>query len=134
MFGDYEAQRHWNILHFVMFLEIDYFASLFSLLFNWFLLNYYLLEITTNLPVTEWYHNTTNNDLLYWGLDYPPLTAYFSWICGQMYVTYIFRWYILLINIYVIFLYERWEHIYYLLYDISTLIIFLSCSYIRLQN
>nr|XP_018909955.1 PREDICTED: dolichyl pyrophosphate Man9GlcNAc2 alpha-1,3-glucosyltransferase-like isoform X1 [Bemisia tabaci]XP_018909956.1 PREDICTED: dolichyl pyrophosphate Man9GlcNAc2 alpha-1,3-glucosyltransferase-like isoform X1 [Bemisia tabaci] len=40
------------------------------------------MEITTNLPVGEWYHNTTRNDLLYWGLDYPPLTAYHMWLCG----------------------------------------------------
>ena len=30
----------------------------------------------------DWYHNTTDNDLLYWGLDYPPLTAYHSWVVG----------------------------------------------------
>ncbi|CAN0315269.1 unnamed protein product, partial [Ectocarpus sp. 13 AM-2016] len=23
-------------------------------------------------------------DLEYWGLDYPPLTAYVSWACGQL--------------------------------------------------
>lgn len=40
------------------------------------------MEITYNLNVTEWYFNTTNNDLMYWGLDYPPLTAYHSLICG----------------------------------------------------
>ncbi|GAU96683.1 hypothetical protein RvY_08094 [Ramazzottius varieornatus] len=40
------------------------------------------MEITYNLPVSEWYHNSTANDLSYWGLDYPPLTAYHSWICG----------------------------------------------------
>lgn len=40
------------------------------------------MEITYNLPVKEWYFNTTNNDLMYWGLDYPPLTAYHSWLCG----------------------------------------------------
>ncbi len=45
------------------------------------------MEITLNLPIKEWYFNTTNNDLLYWGLDYPPLTAYGSWICGYMYVS-----------------------------------------------
>lgn len=48
MYGDYEAQRHWQ-------------------------------EITHNLPVREWYKNGTNNDVLYWGLDYPPLTAYHSY-------------------------------------------------------
>nr|XP_057929219.1 dolichyl pyrophosphate Man9GlcNAc2 alpha-1,3-glucosyltransferase [Doryrhamphus excisus]XP_057929220.1 dolichyl pyrophosphate Man9GlcNAc2 alpha-1,3-glucosyltransferase [Doryrhamphus excisus]XP_057929221.1 dolichyl pyrophosphate Man9GlcNAc2 alpha-1,3-glucosyltransferase [Doryrhamphus excisus]XP_057929223.1 dolichyl pyrophosphate Man9GlcNAc2 alpha-1,3-glucosyltransferase [Doryrhamphus excisus]XP_057929224.1 dolichyl pyrophosphate Man9GlcNAc2 alpha-1,3-glucosyltransferase [Doryrhamphus excisus] len=53
MFGDYEAQRHWQ-------------------------------EITYNLPVQEWYFNTTDNDLNYWGLDYPPLTAYHSLICAYI--------------------------------------------------
>uniref|UniRef100_A0A131XDH3 Alpha-1,3-glucosyltransferase n=1 Tax=Hyalomma excavatum TaxID=257692 RepID=A0A131XDH3_9ACAR len=53
MFGDYEAQRHWQ-------------------------------EVTVNLPVTDWYENSTTNDLLYWGLDYPPLTAYHSWLCGKV--------------------------------------------------
>lgn len=41
-------------------------------------------QITVNLPVDEWYRNTTDNDLLYWGLDYPPLTAYHSWLMGHM--------------------------------------------------
>ncbi|XP_046386596.1 dolichyl pyrophosphate Man9GlcNAc2 alpha-1,3-glucosyltransferase [Ischnura elegans] len=40
------------------------------------------MEITYHLPVKEWYQNSTNNDLLYWGLDYPPLSAYHSLICG----------------------------------------------------
>lgn len=40
------------------------------------------MEITYNLPVKEWYFNTTNNDLMYWGLDYPPLTAYHSLLSG----------------------------------------------------
>lgn len=40
------------------------------------------MEITTNLPVSRWYFY----DLQYWGLDYPPLTAYHSWICGKVYV------------------------------------------------
>ena len=53
MFGDYEAQRHWQ-------------------------------EITVNLPMEKWYYNSSDNDLLYWGLDYPPLTAYHSWILGKM--------------------------------------------------
>ncbi|XP_017275889.1 dolichyl pyrophosphate Man9GlcNAc2 alpha-1,3-glucosyltransferase [Kryptolebias marmoratus] len=53
MFGDYEAQRHWQ-------------------------------EVTYNLPLQEWYFNTTDNDLNYWGLDYPPLTAYHSWLCAHI--------------------------------------------------
>ncbi|KAF2355383.1 Glycosyl transferase ALG6/ALG8, partial [Trinorchestia longiramus] len=53
MFGDYEAQRHWQ-------------------------------EITLNLPVHAWYTNSSDNDLLYWGLDYPPLTAYHSYLNGLL--------------------------------------------------
>lgn len=53
MYGDYEAQRHWQ-------------------------------EIMLNLPVSEWYTNTTDNDLQYWGLDYPPLTAYHSLLLGHV--------------------------------------------------
>jgi len=53
MYGDYEAQRHWQ-------------------------------EITLNLPSSEWYVNTTDNDLQYWGLDYPPLTAYHSLVLGHI--------------------------------------------------
>ncbi|XP_049284778.1 probable dolichyl pyrophosphate Man9GlcNAc2 alpha-1,3-glucosyltransferase [Anopheles funestus] len=51
MYGDFEAQRHWQ-------------------------------EVTVNLPVGDWYRNTSDNDLLYWGLDYPPLTAYHSYLVG----------------------------------------------------
>lgn len=40
------------------------------------------MEITLQLPVCDWYFNTTANDLLYWGLDYPPLTAYVSYVFG----------------------------------------------------
>ncbi|KUF76734.1 dolichyl pyrophosphate Man9GlcNAc2 alpha-1 [Phytophthora nicotianae] len=41
------------------------------------------MEITINLPISGWYFNTTSNDLLYWGLDYPPLTAYVSYLFGR---------------------------------------------------
>ena len=41
------------------------------------------MELTLHLPPTLWYFY----DLPYWGLDYPPLTAYVSWLCG-----YIFSW------------------------------------------
>jgi len=40
------------------------------------------MEVTTQLPMEEWYTQTRENDLQYWGLDYPPLTAYFSWVVG----------------------------------------------------
>ncbi|CAH1241152.1 ALG6 [Branchiostoma lanceolatum] len=42
------------------------------------------MEITTSLPLKQWYFNSTDNDLLYWGLDYPPLTAYHMWLCGKV--------------------------------------------------
>ena len=40
------------------------------------------MEITFNLNSKDWYKNGTNNDLMYWGLDYPPLAAYHSFING----------------------------------------------------
>ncbi|EGT36917.1 hypothetical protein CAEBREN_32549 [Caenorhabditis brenneri] len=40
------------------------------------------MEITYNLPIEQWYINGTHNDLLYWGLDYPPLTAYHHYLLG----------------------------------------------------
>lgn len=53
MYGDFEAQRHWQ-------------------------------EVTVNLNITDWYKQTKDNDLKYWGLDYPPLTAYHSWLMGKV--------------------------------------------------
>ncbi|PSR97564.1 glycosyltransferase family 57 protein [Coniella lustricola] len=38
------------------------------------------MEITTQLPISRWYFY----DLQWWGLDYPPLTAYHSWLCGKI--------------------------------------------------
>jgi alpha-1,3-glucosyltransferase len=38
------------------------------------------MEVTINLPLGQWYFF----DLNYWGLDYPPLTAYVSWACGVL--------------------------------------------------
>ncbi|KAF2806805.1 ALG6, ALG8 glycosyltransferase [Mytilinidion resinicola] len=38
------------------------------------------MEITTRLPVSQWYFH----DLEWWGLDYPPLTAYHSWLLGAV--------------------------------------------------
>ena len=38
------------------------------------------METTSNLPVTHWYFH----DLEWWGLDYPPLTAYHSWLLGRI--------------------------------------------------
>lgn len=38
------------------------------------------MEITQYLPIREWYWY----DLQYWGLDYPPLTAYHSYVLGKL--------------------------------------------------
>jgi alpha-1,3-glucosyltransferase len=38
------------------------------------------MEITRHLPISHWYFH----DLEWWGLDYPPLTAYHSWVLGIM--------------------------------------------------
>lgn len=38
------------------------------------------MELTTQLPVSQWYFH----DLKWWGLDYPPLTAYHSWLLGKI--------------------------------------------------
>jgi alpha-1,3-glucosyltransferase len=38
------------------------------------------MELTWQLPISQWYWH----DLEYWGLDYPPLTAYVSYLCGAL--------------------------------------------------
>jgi alpha-1,3-glucosyltransferase len=38
------------------------------------------MELTTQLPISQWYFH----DLEWWGLDYPPLTAYHSWVLGKI--------------------------------------------------
>ena len=38
------------------------------------------MELTWYLPLSQWYWY----DLEYWGLDYPPLTAYHSYLCGGL--------------------------------------------------
>lgn len=40
------------------------------------------MEITLNLPAKDWYKDTSDNNLSYWGLDYPPLSAYASFATG----------------------------------------------------
>jgi alpha-1,3-glucosyltransferase len=56
MHGDLEAQRHW-------------------------------MEVTSSLPLSSWYTGDGeggDNDLQYWGLDYPPLTAFHSYLFGTV--------------------------------------------------
>lgn len=40
----------------------------------------HFMETTFQLNINEWYWY----DLEYWGLDYPPLTAYHSWLLGYI--------------------------------------------------
>ncbi|KAG0346524.1 Glucosyltransferase-like protein [Podila minutissima] len=38
------------------------------------------MELTLHRPIREWYSDSSK----WWDLDYPPLTAYVSWICGYV--------------------------------------------------
>lgn len=40
------------------------------------------MELTANLPSSLWYKDTVETDPAYWKLDYPPLTAWHSYLCG----------------------------------------------------
>ncbi|XP_066393441.1 probable dolichyl pyrophosphate Man9GlcNAc2 alpha-1,3-glucosyltransferase isoform X3 [Miscanthus floridulus] len=42
------------------------------------------MELTLHLTPSDWYRNTSDNDLAYWGLDYPPLSAYQSLLHGRI--------------------------------------------------
>lgn len=43
------------------------------------------MELTTNLPVSEWYTDSENNPKEYWPLDYPPLSGYYSLLWGYFF-------------------------------------------------
>lgn len=111
MFGDYEAQRHWmeittNLhprmwygfgpaafasklgsqkLTFVSHCGVANAMGSSQLLLN---PNYSSISIQNHLTNVLIFHlryrNSSANDLQYWGLDYPPLTAAHAWICGQI--------------------------------------------------
>ncbi len=38
------------------------------------------LEVALHVPLRQWYYY----DLQWWGMDYPPLTGYVSWLCGYV--------------------------------------------------
>lgn len=46
------------------------------------------MSLTIGLPLSGWYFPSEINDLGYWGLDYPPLSAFHSWVCGKVFVRY----------------------------------------------
>ncbi|RHZ61872.1 hypothetical protein Glove_345g49 [Diversispora epigaea] len=49
------------------------------------------MELTLHVPINQWYYY----DLEWWGLDYPPLTAYVSWLCGKIGSTFDPNWFTL---------------------------------------
>lgn len=49
------------------------------------------MELTSHLPLAQWYRY----DLPYWGLDYPPLTAYHLWVCGKIGALFNLAWFAL---------------------------------------
>jgi alpha-1,3-glucosyltransferase len=42
------------------------------------------MELAIHLEPSDWYVNSTRNDLSWWGLDYPPLSGYQSWLHGKL--------------------------------------------------
>lgn len=40
------------------------------------------MEVTINSSPSLWYKESEFNDLNWWRIDYPPLSAYFAWIWG----------------------------------------------------
>ncbi len=43
------------------------------------------MEITINLKITDWYNDSVSNPKDYWPIDYPPLSAYHSYIFGYFF-------------------------------------------------
>jgi alpha-1,3-glucosyltransferase len=42
------------------------------------------MELAVALPPHEWYRASPDNDLSYWGLDYPPISGYASYVAGRI--------------------------------------------------
>lgn len=85
MFGDYEAQRHWMEVGGIWHHETNrgtydlYIIDKLSI--KYFVATRYQ-QITFHTTTREWYVDGPRNELRYWGLDYPPLTAYHAQACG----------------------------------------------------
>ena len=79
-FGDYEAQRHWMVR---VAAALPAPAALRMLDHTHADRAFLPQELALHTPPSEWYITTPRNNLSYWGLDYPPLSGYQSWLCGK---------------------------------------------------
>ena len=77
--GSYSG-KHKQCLQIFSYLHENYLGKGVPPMFGDYEAQRHWMEITTKLPIRQWY----TYDLQYWGLDYPPLTAYHSWLCGAM--------------------------------------------------
>ena len=65
----------------------DIILTLYNSIFELYDLDTPRLEVTTHVPYTDWYRgDVQGNELSYWGLDYPPLTALHSGVLGYIHV------------------------------------------------
>ena len=92
---DVEEAQSWNLALFVMALLIRYIIGAYHPfsglgkppLHGDFEAQRHWMEITYHTPAQSWYTETPDNPLQYWGLDYPPLTAFHSWLGGALYAS-----------------------------------------------
>lgn len=69
----------WQLIYSGKDFNISYYIPKYVSYIHWYTIKIIYWYICFNFCR---YFNSTNNNLLYWGLDYPPLTAYHSWLCG----------------------------------------------------
>lgn len=83
------APNQWIVKHIVIIFAIiircavsigSYSGELTPPMYGDFEAQRHWLEITQHLPLNKWYFY----DLQYWGLDYPPLTLYHSYVLGKI--------------------------------------------------
>ncbi|DBA03458.1 TPA: hypothetical protein N0F65_002866 [Lagenidium giganteum] len=91
-FEEHDLKMHGALLVWLVLLLVRWMVGLHSYsgahtppMFGDYEAQRHWMEITLHVPLSNWYFNTTTNDLLYWGLDYPPLTAYVSYVCGWLF-------------------------------------------------
>ena len=87
-----------DILVFSLSLLIRYGISMFSYsgkntppLYGDYEAHRHWMEVTLHVPISQWYFYHTD----YWGLDYPPLAAYMSYVWGKLGQLIDPRWFVL---------------------------------------